>query len=286
MNLALLKKAFDEAKWLLLGSIVLLFGFLWLRVWLTSQLSLGRLRLILNLLPEQWERLSPVPFEQIATSVGRIALGYDEPLVLLVMTVWSIGRGSDVVSGELGRGTMEMLLAQPVRRISVLWSHASVTIVGTAVLATAAWLGTYAGLASVELEEPVAAGLFVPAALNLFALGAFLAGVTTLASSCQRDRWTTIGLIGTLYALEVVLKVVGRAAPHFAWLTYFSVFTAFEPQLLVSDQARAWALWVRAADGGLLLGGWSYHGVLVGLAALCYAVATWIFCRRDLPAPL
>ena len=286
MNYALWKKAANEAKWLLLGSATLLFAFLWLRVWLTSQLSLSRLRIILNLLPEQWERLSPVPFEQIATASGRIAIGYDEPIVLLVLTVWGIGRGSDVVSGELGRGTMEMLLAQPVRRTTVLWSHAAVTLLGAAALAAAAWLGTYVGLSTVELEEPVSARLFLPAAVNLFALAAFLAGISTLASSFQRDRWATIGLVGAFYAVEIIFKVVGRAAPNFSWLVYLSAFTAFEPQVLVGDQVRAWTFWVPQSGGGFVLGGWGYHGALLALAAVCYALATWIFCRRDLPAPL
>ena len=62
----------------------------------------------------------PVSFAQIATSAGRIAVAYDDPIVLLLVTVWAISRGSDAVSGELNRGTMEMVLAQPVTRLGVL----------------------------------------------------------------------------------------------------------------------------------------------------------------------
>ena len=43
--------------------------------------------------------------------------------------MFAIARGSDVVSGELGRGTLEMLLAQPVSRLQVLYTQAAVTLV-------------------------------------------------------------------------------------------------------------------------------------------------------------
>ncbi len=137
MNRALWKKNFFESRWLLAGCAALMFAFQWLRVWLVSQLPLGQFKLILNLLPSQWERLSPVPFEQIATPAGRIAVAYDEPLVILLLTVWAIARGSDAVSGEVGRGTMELLLAQPVRRVSVLATQGAVTILGAAAIAPA-----------------------------------------------------------------------------------------------------------------------------------------------------
>ncbi len=86
------------------------------------------------------------------TPAGRIAAEYDDPVVLLLMTVWAISRGSDAVSGELNRGTMEMLLGQPVTRLGVISVQACVTLLGAALIAMAAWLGTCVGLATVSLD--------------------------------------------------------------------------------------------------------------------------------------
>ena len=79
---------------------------------------------------EAKRELLKLPFEQLATYSGRIALAYDLPIVILCVSVWAIARGSDCVSGELGRGTMEMLLAQPVSRLQVLLTQATVTTIG------------------------------------------------------------------------------------------------------------------------------------------------------------
>ncbi len=285
MNWALWKKNVREARWLLAGCAVLMFAFHWLRVWLVSQMPLENFRLILSLLPSKLERISPVPFQQVATPEGRIAYAYDEPLVILLVTVWAIARGSDAISGEVGRGTMEMVLAQPVRRLSVLGTQAAVTILGAAAIVAAAWLGMWTGLATISLDQPVAASRFVPCAINLFAFGTFIAGLSTLVSSCDRYRSRTIGIVGGFYAIEMVVKAVGRMAPQLHWLTYCSFFTAYEPQVLIADPRRAWSWWFRD-DEALILGGLGYDAILLGLGLICYVAAAVVFARRDLPAPL
>src|SRR5215468_3482859 len=107
MNRALWKKSWNEARWLLAGCMAMMFGVHWLRVWLSSFLPSHDLRSMLSFLPEFVEPLLPVPYSQIATAAGKIAVAYDDPIVLLLVTVWAISRGSDAVSGEINRGTME-----------------------------------------------------------------------------------------------------------------------------------------------------------------------------------
>jgi ABC-2 type transport system permease protein len=285
-NVALWKKTLIECRWLLLACLAFMFCVHWLRVWIASFFSTRDLETMLSLLPETFAQMLPVTYSQMATNAGRIAAEYDDPVVLLLMTVWAISRGSDTVSGELNRGTMEMLLAQPVTRNSIVATHGIVTVAGAALLGLAAWLGTCTGLATVTLEAPIAPGVFVPAALNLFALGAFLAGLTAMVSAGTSYRARTIGIVGGFYAVSMVMKIVGRMAPGWEWLSNVSFFTPFEPQLLVGDRSRSWSFWVETAPGAFELGALGYDSVLVGLGLLGYGIASFVFSRRDLPAPL
>jgi ABC-2 type transport system permease protein len=321
MNRSLLNKAIAESRLLLLACMTALFGFCWTRVWLVSQFEMSRFQTIVEQFQE-FERFFPVPFEQLFTYAGRIALTYDEPIVIVCMSLWAIARGSDCISGEIGRGTMEMLLAQPVSRIQVLWSQSAVTIVGTALLAIASWLGVYVGIQTTMVEEPaptttltvpwfgielpnplakdemqrvpmrdrVEAAWFVPAAFNLFSLGVFGAGLSTLLSACDRYRWRTIGIVVSFYIVEMTLKIVGRAAEHLAWLGRWTFFTAYEPERFVSvavkDSQLAWAIWVRDPQGLWELGPLGYNFILLGIGLAAFAGATVAFRVRDLPAPL
>src|SRR5690242_9388332 len=112
----LIKKAFLESWLLLAACSLMLLVFCWVRVWIVTRFELQRFQGFLDQL-RQFEQFMPVPLEQVLTYPGSLALTFDEPVLLLCILVWSISRGSDVVSGELGRGTLEMLLAQPVSRL-------------------------------------------------------------------------------------------------------------------------------------------------------------------------
>lgn len=274
MNRALWSKSIGDAWLLLVGLVALMFGFQWLFVWLTSLVELGAFAMFMEAVPSEFQSLLGMPLAKIATATGRLALGYIDPVVIFVTVVWGFARGSDSISGEIGRGSMELLLAQPVRRASIVVVPAMVTTIGAALIALAAWLGTCQGLWAVGWLDRVEPRHFLPAAANLFAVMFFLAAASTMVSSCASQRWQTLGLMGAFYAVELILKIVARLAPKLEWLMYCTVLGAFQPQVLVVEPHRAWQLSLR------------YDGTLIGLGLACYIVAAVVFCRRDVPAPV
>jgi ABC-2 type transport system permease protein len=322
MNRILLKKSILESRGLLLGCMAALFVVGWTRVWLVSRFDMSRFRLILEQLRE-FERFFAVPFEQLFTYAGRIALTFDEPVVLVCVCVWAIARGSDCVSGELGRGTLEMLLAQPVSRWRLFWSQALVTIGGLALVCLSVWLGIYVGIATTSVQEALPApgltiplfgievpnllaprrlhwvplatrvdpAVFAPAVLNLFSLGLLVAGISSLFSSGQRYRSRTIGVVAGLTIAQMLLRLLALASDRFAWTAHLTFFTAYEPEAFVGaalqSPSAAWS-WVRyAADGRFLAWGpLTYDLLLAGLGLACFVAGTVVFQRRDLPAPL
>lgn len=274
MNPALWTKAFADARLLLAGLTVLMFGFNWLFVWLTSLVELGAFGMFLQALPGEFESLIGVPLAKVASTGGRIALAYIDPVVVFTMVTWSLARGSDAISGEIGRGTMELLLSQPVSRLSLLLTHAVVTTAGSLVLAAAAWLGTCQGLWMTGLMKEVEPRHFIPAALNIFAATFFLTAFTTLVSAFDTQRWRTLGLVGAFYIVELLLKIIARMAPKFDYLMYVSFLAAYEPQRLVIYPDTAWQVSLRG------------DSVLIGLGIVSYVAAAVVFSRRDIPAPI
>ena len=287
MTRALCAKAFGDCKLLLAALVALMFFFPWLNIWLSSMISLPAFSdFLTNALPKRWERLGGVSFSQIATPAGRIALVYIHPLISFSAVVWAIARGSDCVSGEIGRGTMEMLLAQPVRRATVYATQALVTVLGSVALAGAVWCGTAIGVATVPLPGHVSATLFIPPAINLFGLMVCMGGMSALASSWGSQRWRTVGLVGAWYVLSTLLTVAGQAAEGWEWVGYLSFMSAFKTQSMVARPTEAWSVFANqdGAITGLGLGGLQL--VLLGLGLLCYIAGAVIFNRREIPAPL
>ncbi len=120
---------------------------------------MGQFQTILEQFRE-FEKFAPIEFDALFTYPGRVGMTYDEPIVILCTVIWCIARGSDVVSGELGRGTLEMLLAQPIRRTTLLYSHAAVSIVGLGAAVLLVWAGVGVGVYATTVNESVAPPTF------------------------------------------------------------------------------------------------------------------------------
>jgi ABC-2 type transport system permease protein len=274
-NAALWTKAVRESFVLLLSLAVLLFAFAWVYVWLISKIELPVLLEFLLGGLKDLERLSGVPFEDVATPQGRIALAFIDPLVHLGVMVWAISRGSDAVSGELERGTLEMLLAQPLSRLSVYLSKAVVAVLGLFIICVALWGGLAIGIRLIVKEtDQVWPAMYIAPTINVFGFGFAMAGIAAVVSSCDRYRWRTIGFMGAFYAVAVILKVIARMAPGWEWVGYASIFWPFEPQRMVANIEDSWQLLLE------------YNTPLIVVGVLSYFAGAIVFCRRDLPAPL
>lgn len=281
----LVAKTIRDARLLFFAVLVLMFFFPWFFVAATTLVSMPAFaEFVTRAFPENLQRVWGVPFSEVATPAGRVALVFVHPLVLLSALGWSIARGSDCVSGEIGRGTMEMLLAQPVRRISLFTSHALVTIGGSALLALAVWCGTVVGMRTTEIYEQVSATRYVAAALNVFGLMVCLGGMSALASSWDTQRWRTIGIVISVYVASAALAILGQISDRWSWVGYASFLSAFKPQTMVAHPDAAWSFLAHTSDRVVGLG--SLQAVLISLGLVSYAIGAAVFVRREIPAPV
>ena len=97
--------------------------------------------------------------------------------MIVLMGLWCVTRGTDCLAGRIGAGTMEMLLAQPIRRMTLVTSHTSVTLLGVLVISAASLAGRGVGLAMSRVRRPAAWWTAVaPAVANYVGLGVFIVG--------------------------------------------------------------------------------------------------------------
>ena len=153
MNRAVLKKCLLEVRLLWAACAVALFAFCWVRVYIVSRLEMSQFASIVEKLWDKVKDFSPVPLSQLLSYSGRIAVTYDEPIVVLCISIFAIARGTDAISGEINRGTMELLLAQPVSRLQALYSQAAVTVTGLILLALLSWCGIWCGIHTFSVKE-------------------------------------------------------------------------------------------------------------------------------------
>lgn len=316
----LVRTYIGQSMLLFLACGAALFAFAWVRIWVVSLLDMGQFQTIVEQFRE-FEKFSPIEFDALLTYSGRVAMTFDEPIVILCTVIWCVARGSDVVSGELGRGTLEMLLAQPIRRSTLMISHATVSILGLALLCLLVWGGICVGIETTTVEESlppptvripwinldlplsvdepaqqevrlsdrVDGAMFAAATFHLFAFGFFLLALSVMFSAIDRYRWRTVGTVVAIYVIQAVMFALGKASPSLDWLLSLTFFSCYKPQkvtsLVVSDgPAAPWSLTEVLAGGSLPP--LAYPLILIGLGIVFYAIAMVRLERRDLPAPL
>lgn len=228
------------------------------------------------------------------------------PVVVILCSLWAVGRAASAVSGELDKGTMELLLSQPVPRNRLILAHLLIDLLVIPLLGLCVVAGTQTGLALIgpfavdysvlqklppnvrQFVKPGSPTLDVSAtrqwlgAVNLAALMFALSGVTMLVSCFGRSRWRAMAVAGLVTVGMFVANVVGQLWDAAAFVRPATVFFYYQPQKVwlrgdwTADLGEAFACGGRVPAVPVLL--------LVGAAG--YLLALRVFTRRDLPAPL
>jgi ABC-2 type transport system permease protein len=271
LNLALWKKAFRDAWKQLLASCGILVAFSWIFVWLMSHFQPGAWSTMLDLLPDFMQPMLGVPLARLASVEGQLSVLFVHVVTMIVCIGWAVGRGSDMVSGEISRGSMEHLLVLPVWRWSLLVPPAVVATIGAFVLAGALWLGLLLSLATIELTESPSPMVFLPGVANLITLTICMTGITTAISACGHDRWRAIWWSLGVFIVSQIVEMISRLWPDGAWLKYTTLMAAFQPQklILIPEQTNV-----------LLM---QYSAALVTVGLVAYAVAALVLTLRDIP---
>jgi ABC-2 type transport system permease protein len=323
MTLALVRKILRDIRVPLLVVALLLAAFQCLWVKITQRVTAQLLPLFLGLAsaqkisPDQVEKiLFEGPGKVMRTLMGgenialnramdMLSVGYVHPTMQMLFCIWAIGRAAGAIVGEIDRGTMELLLAQPLPRSRVILANFLVDVVVIPALCLSMWSGTWLGsfvvgpieVSAKELEvlpfkvtvdaetlkiDPAAFG---PALWNVGALLFAISGYTIWLSARGRFRSRTLGVAVLITLLQFLINVLGQLWDPVALLRPFTVFFYYQPQQIVLKHQWSVDLGTAWNDGQP----WLSVNVLVLLflvGAVGYIMAWRTFTRRDLPAPL
>ncbi|MCS6976617.1 MAG: ABC transporter permease [Gemmatales bacterium] len=235
---------------------------------------------------------------QINDPQSLLSVGYVHPFIITVYCIWAIGRASGAIAGEIDKGTMELLLAQPIARWKVLTTHLVVDLVTIPVLVACMVLGTAVGIHLFDVYEaaapvvgpnrPVVIRLedFARAGINSAALMFAVSGYTIFLSAIGRYRWRVLGVALGVTLVQFLVNILGDVWSPLQAVRPLTVFYYYRPQpiiLRLPDQ------WLVPIGRGFSESAWFMAHVVVTLilvGAVGYLLAIWRFTRRDLPAPL
>lgn len=181
------------------------------------------------------------------------------PLLLVILAVlW----GSDTIAGEEERGTIDLLLANPISRSRVVVEKWAALVAGVALVSSVFVLVLGACGPLVDLHVPLVDLLatVVSAALLAVLFGTVSLAVASATGRRGLARGTSAGLVVAAYLVSSLASLVGWLRP-----------------------VQPLSPWYHAIGVDPLSGGFSWHAlVLVGLVLVLLSLAVVTFERRDL----
>ena len=330
MTLILVRKLLRDIRWPLLVVWLILFTFsaLWVKIAhsVTTEIApffnaIGEIGLKVG-----GDRVKSVFDEVVFAGPGKVSqavlggsnINFNNPLdflavqmlhpvVMVLACLWGIGRAAGAISGELEKGTMELLLSQPVPRDRLIFAHLVVDLIAIPLICTAPMIGTQFGLWAVgdfvidydsfakkypELKMNRPREVLALSALGqwgavvgLMALMFAISGLTMLFSACGRSRWRVIGWAVLTILIMFILNVLGQIWADIAFLRPLSVFYYYQPQnIWLHDQ---WLLDLGEVwNGGQPMFQIPAIPLLFAVGTAGYLAALRVFTTRDLPSPL
>jgi ABC-2 type transport system permease protein len=245
-------------------------------------------------------------------AMDMLSIGYVHPVMELMFCVWAIGRGASAVAGEIDRGTMELLLAQPLARFKLILAHFIVDLLTIPLLCLSLWAGTCLGWLLIGPITPEAPRLKLPDATYTVELGPLKYSVkgpmeVPHETEEQQQARLHVSLLKFLPALPLMGGLIFAVSGYTIWLSALGRFrmrvlmTAIGVtvvQFLINLLGQMWDVvaplrpltvfyYYQPQQVILGQGGWvPMLTVLLAVGLAGYGLALWTFTRRDLPAPL
>ena len=197
-----------------------------------------------------------------SSAAGYLGIELFSLMVPLLLLVAAIGTGAGSIAGEEERGTLELLLANPVSRTKVVLEKTLALALEITGLGLVLWLALWIGALLANMD--ISAGHLAAATLSAVLLALAFGTIAVLLGAATGRRTVAIGLTA---AAAVAAYLVNGLAPL--------VHALEVPQKL--------SPFYHYAVGDPLRNGPSFThlAVLVAIAVVSTALAPWFFSRRD-----
>jgi ABC-2 type transport system permease protein len=194
-----------------------------------------------------------------------LTIGYQHPFVMFLLMLFAVGTPTGLLTGEVQKGTMELILSRPVTKTQVYLCACVLTLAGMFALVMVMFLGTVVAVHIYIFPEPVPLNLFLRLAVNGGLLASTFGAFALLCAASFSRLYSAVGVSVAFLMLNYFVALISEWWPQVRFMRRASLFYL----VYYSDVFQRWPLRNMAILGGILL-------VVAVLGAV-------IWQRRDLP---
>jgi ABC-type transport system involved in multi-copper enzyme maturation permease subunit len=222
---------------------------------------------ILAQLPETMRIFLQDSFFSTLTYDGAAAFGFNHPFVLALLVITAVNIPVHHISRELDSGTLELLLAHPFKRSTLILS---LWISGCLILLLIIAVAMIGSLTSIILFHHLTADIFIhilQIGINLWLFIVLIFSYTTLIAVFGKMGSKAGNISAIITFAFYLLYFLTQIWDDLEFIRPFNIFSYYEPQKLMFNQGNFTIDVI----------------VLIALVLLCIGISTKQFVKRDIP---
>jgi ABC-2 type transport system permease protein len=268
INLTYIRLVWRNNRGFALFSLVLITLFQFLLLYLVTTFdTTAMLSAILEQMPPMMKAFLQDSFFSMLTYNGAAAFGFNHPIVLILLVITAVNIPAHHITRETETGTLELLLAHPFRRRTLIFS---LWIAGCLILfliIASALIGSYLSIILYhELSRQIVINL-LQIGFNLWLLIVLIFSYTMMIAVFARQGLRAGNLSAVITFVFYLLFFLAQIWDVLGFTKPFNIFSYFEPQAIMFGKGNF--------DLDVL--------VLTGLILLCFWVSLRRFERKDIP---
>jgi len=215
--------------------------------------AMGELQAMIDKFPPAIREFFASSELNIGTAEGFLNLElftFVAPLLVLAYTVVVAGGAT---AGEEERGTMDLLLANPIPRWRIVVEKAAAFVIGTVVIVAVMWLGAAVGATAANVDIDL--GRVAQALVSVLLLGIALGGLALALGALTGRRWLSAGISLMVAIAGFFLNGLGSLVDWLEpWrpISPFYHYIANDPLANGLDVGSALVLLAWAVSGGIV----------------------------------
>lgn len=225
------------------------------------------IKTVLAQMPEKMKVYFSDNFFNTLTLDGAAAFGFNHPMVLTLLSIVAISIPISHISREIELGTLELLLAQPFKRSSLLltlWMTGGLILL---VIIAAAFMGSISAAAIFHHADSGLIMNMLKIALNLWLLFVVVMTYTLLLATYKPLSLRASNVSSVLTLVFYLLYFLSQVWDDIKFLAPYNIFTYYEPQKMMFGK-----------------GNFSVNCLVLSvLIILTYITSRRQFIRRDIP---
>jgi len=203
---------------------------------------------------------------QVGNVAGLIAIGYQDPFVLLLYMLYAVGVPTALLAGEVQRGTMELILSRQTTKTQIYICAGLITIAGMYALVIVMFTGTVVATMLYDFYQEVPLYFFFKIAIVGGMLASAVGGIALLAAACFRRGLAVSITVGYL-VVNYFVSIIADWWPRMKFLEPATIFNYVDGPAMFDKP------------------GWPIGDmcVLLSLLTVSTILGGIIWSRRDLP---